>query len=116
MIRSAPFAPTSLVLALAAALALAALLSGCPGAAPPPPSGPRFTVVLTEVGDDQAAVVAAVASIRGSHPKLAQKIVERIGVAGGSLPIAVDVDQATADRAAAALRQAGAQAVVQPRS
>ena len=92
-----------------AALALLGAL-GCPPS-PPPARGPRSTVYLTAVGDDPEAVIAAVASTRPCSPVLARKLIERFAQAG-RLPVKVEVSPEEAERAAAALRAAGAAAVV----
>ena len=81
-------------------------LLGCPS--DPPPQAPTWTVRLRGVGDDPAAVIAAVVSIRGCTPTLAKKLVD--GARAQSLPVRVGLGQAEAEAGAEALRRAGASA------
>ena len=87
-------------------LFLSLALLGCPSE--PPRPQPTWTVRLRGVGDDPAAVVAAVVSIRGCTPTLAKKLVD--GARTQSLPVGVGLSQTEAQARAEALRRAGAQA------
>jgi len=98
-------------------VALAAALTGCPpsGGAPSPtptasaPAGERFTLRIEAAGDDPAAVIAVVSSLRGCSEKVARALVERAGQPV-SLPILTGVPQARAEEGLAALSEAGAKA------
>lgn len=99
-----------------ACAALVAALTGCPAngssqpaASPSAPAGERYTLRLEAPGDDLAAVIAVVSSLRGCTPKVARALVERAGQPV-SLPILTGVAQERAEEGLAALRAAGAQA------
>jgi len=100
-----------------ACAALVAALTGCPeregGPQPSPspsaPAGERYTLRLEAAGEDPAAVIAVVSSLRGCTPKVARALVERAGEPV-SLPILTGVPQREASQGLAALREAGAQA------
>ena len=82
------------------------LLPGCPS--PPAPSAaPRYTVRLVSSGPDPAAVSAAVGSVSGHSPRIAEELVRRAPV-----PVLVAVPRDEAERARAALAAAGAEAVL----
>lgn len=109
-------APTARARGLAAA-ALAVALCGCPpsgepagpAASPSAPAGERYTLRLEAAGEDPAAVVAVVVSLRGCTEPVARALVERAGQPV-SLPVLTAVPQARAEEGLAALEAAGARA------
>jgi ABC-type amino acid transport substrate-binding protein len=105
------------LLQLVPVVALCAVLAagGCPEPPPPTPPGPRYTVYLTDAGPEPAAVVAAIVSLRGFEPKVAEGLVKRLGKLPSGIPALVDADAEAAERAAQALRAAGGEAVVAER-